>query len=106
RPAGDGAGRPRIAVSAEGYAVAVGGGTGADGRRHVFGRRLPALTPSSYPQEISVADLGGAAGGDADSPDIDIEDDGSFAWVALRQDVGGRTAQLRGRADAWSAAAR
>ena len=30
-----------------------------------------------------------AGGGHADSPDIDIEDDGSFAWVVYRQDFGG-----------------
>jgi hypothetical protein len=88
QPAGDGAGRPRVAVSAEGYAVAVWAESGG-GRRHVYGRRLTALVPSAHPQEISVPEFAGGAGGDADSPDIDIEEDGSFAWVAFRQDVGG-----------------
>ena len=30
-----------------------------------------------------------AGGGNADSPDIDIEDDGSYAWIVFRQDIGG-----------------
>ncbi len=87
--AGDGSGRPRIAVSAEGNAVATWAENHTDGRRRVYGRRITGLTPSSAPQEISLADLGGVGGGAADSPDIDIEDDGSFAWVAFRQDFGG-----------------
>lgn len=87
--AGTGAGRPRVAVSAEGNAVATWGENAADGRRRVFGRRITGLTPSAAPQEISLPDLGGAAGGPADSPDIDIEDDGSYAWVVWRQTFGG-----------------
>jgi hypothetical protein len=87
--AGEGVGRPRIAVSAEGNAVATWAENHADGRRRVYGRRITELTPSAAPQEISLPDLGGAPGGPADSPDIDIEDDGSFAWVAFRQDFGG-----------------
>ena len=79
--AGTGAMRPRVAVSAEGYAV-VTWGESADLRR-VYARRLTGLNLSSYPQQVSQD----ADGGNADSPDIDIEDDGSFAWVAYRQDT-------------------
>ncbi len=89
--AGAGAGRPRIAVSAEGNAVATWAESHPDGRQRVFGRRITGLSPSSAPQEVSIPDLGGAPGGPADSPDIDIEDDGSFAWVVWRQDFGGVT---------------
>lgn len=89
--AGEGAGRPRIAVSAEGNAVATWAETRPDGRRRVFGRRITGLVPSAAPQEVSLPDLGGAPGGPADSPDIDVEDDGSFAWVVWRQDFGGRS---------------
>ena len=87
--AGDGTGRPRIAVSAEGNAVATWGESHPDGRRHVYGRRITGLTPSAAPQEVSLPDFGGAPGGTADSPDIDVEDDGSYAWVVWRQDFGG-----------------
>jgi hypothetical protein len=81
--AGTGALRPKVAVSAEGYAVVTWGDVGA-GRTRVWARRLTGLTPSVTPQLLSL-DSGGAS----DSPDIDIEDDGSFAWVVFRQDLNG-----------------
>ena len=83
--------RPRVAVSAEGNAVATWGETDANGRTHVVARRLTRLTPSAAPQDLTLDAFGSEPGGSADSPDIDIEDDGSFAWVAFRQDVGGRS---------------
>ena len=91
RPAGEGAGRPRVAVSAEGNAVATWAETDTAGRSHVAARRLTRLVPSSAPQDLTLESFGGEGTGSADSPDIDIEDDGSFAWVAFRQDVGGRS---------------
>ncbi|MEA2312135.1 MAG: hypothetical protein QOE28_2103 [Solirubrobacteraceae bacterium] len=91
RPAGDGLSRPRIAVSADGNAVITWGESAADGLNHVYARRLTGLTPSSYPQDLTLADFAGEQGGSADSPDIDIEDDGSFAWVAFRETIGGRS---------------
>ena len=87
--AGNGTGRPKIAVSAEGNAVAVWGENAVDGRRRIYGRRVTGLVPSAAPQEISLPDFEGALGGPADSPDIDIEDDGSYAWVVFREVVGG-----------------
>jgi hypothetical protein len=68
----------RVAVSAEGYAVATWVEAGA-----VVARRITGLNVSVAPQFVS-----DPAGGAADSPDIDIEDDGSFAWVVFRQDLG------------------
>ena len=91
RQAGQGASRPRVAVSAEGNAVATWAETDAAGRSHVMARRLTGLTPSSFPQDLTLDTFEGQAAGGADSPDIDIEDDGSFAWVAFRQDAGGRS---------------
>jgi hypothetical protein len=82
--AGVGAGRPRVAVSAEGNAVATWGEAG-----NVYGRRLTGLSLSQFAQRISLPDLNGIPGGAADSPDITIEYDGSYAWVAFRQDFGG-----------------
>jgi hypothetical protein len=91
--AGLGAGRPRVAVSADNNAVAAWGEHGADGREHVYARRLTELVPSAAPQDLTLPDLDGHAGGNADSPDIDIEDDSSFAWAVFRQDFadGGAT---------------
>jgi hypothetical protein len=92
RPAGAGPRlRPRVAVSAEGNAVATWGETDANGRNHVVARRLTRLTPSSAPQDLTLDTFGSEPADNADSPDIDIEDDGSFAWVAFRQDIGGRS---------------
>jgi hypothetical protein len=92
--AGEGSHRPRVAVSAEGNAVVVWAEARADGRSRVFGRRVTGLSPSAAPQEISLPD---AAAGAADSPDVDVEDDGSFAWAVWRQDVGGVSRALARR---------
>jgi hypothetical protein len=81
--AGTGLLRPKVAVSAEGYAVATWGEVAADGSTHVWGRRITGMTLSLVPQDITLP------GGNADSPDIDIEDDGSYAWIVFREDVGG-----------------
>jgi hypothetical protein len=81
REAGTGALRPRVAVSAEGYAVATWGERAEDGITHVFARRITGMTLSSFPRDLTLTNE------HADSPDIDIEDDGSFAWVVFRQSV-------------------
>ena len=91
RTAGEGSSRPRVGVSAEGNAVATWAETEADGRNHVVARRLTRLTPSSFPQDLTLDTFANEPGGSADTPDIDIEDDGSFAWVVFRQDAGGRS---------------
>ena len=83
REAGTGLLRPRVAVSAEGYAVATWGERHADGSTHVWGRRITGMNLSAVPQDLTLPD------GSADSPDIDIEDDGSFAWIVYRQLIGG-----------------
>jgi hypothetical protein len=95
--AGTGSGRPRVAIAADDTAVAAWGETLPDGLSHVFYRRLLGTTPSQYPQEASVPELGGEAGGSADSPEIDVEYDRSFAWVTFRQDLGGRSRTLMRR---------
>ncbi len=89
RAAGRGTQRPKVTVSAEGNAIVAWGEDHADGRARVFSRRVTGLNPSAFPQEASLTDLGGQAGGRADSIDIDVEDDGSFAWAVFRQDFGG-----------------
>jgi hypothetical protein len=83
REAGTGLLRPRVATSAEGYAVATWGERFPDGSTRVCGRRITGLSLSQFPQDLTMPD------GSADSPDIDIEDDGSFAWVVFRQGQAG-----------------
>jgi hypothetical protein len=72
------AGAPRVAVGADGNALAVWLEAA-----HVYARRLLGTGLSSVPQE------GTLPGGAADSLDISIEDDTMFAWVVFRQDLGG-----------------
>jgi hypothetical protein len=69
--AGTGAGRPKVAVAADGVATVVWGESG-----HVYARRLFELRLSTAPQDL---------GDGADSPEIASEDDSSFAWVTFRQ---------------------
>ena len=80
RAAGAGALRPKVAVAADGSALVVWGEVFADGVPHVFARRIYGTTLSALPQD---------AGAAADSPEVDIEFDRSYAWVAFRQDVAG-----------------
>lgn len=82
--AGEGAGRPKVAVAADDTAVVAWGELDASGRSHVSYRRLLGTTLSQYPQEAS-----SAGGGAADTPEIDVEYDRSFAWVTFRQVFGG-----------------
>jgi len=83
RAAGAGALRPKVAVAADGSALVVWGEAFADGTTHVLARRIYGTTLSALPQDATLA------GGSADSPQVDIEYDRSYAWVAFRQDVGG-----------------
>jgi hypothetical protein len=90
-PAGDtDARKPDVAISADGTAVATWGERGPDGKDHVYVRRLFNASISNTPSDLNLADFQGHAGGDADSPDIDIEDDSSYAWVTFRQTLDGQ----------------
>src|SRR3954447_25400751 len=89
--AGEGAGHPRVAVAADDTAVVAWGELDAAKVSHVYYRRLLGTTVSQFPQEAGVPSYAGEAGGAADSPRIDVEYDRSFAWVAFREDVGGRS---------------
>ena len=85
RAAGDGTGRPQLSTSPDGTAIVVWGETGADGRRHVYERRIFGTARSVAPQEASVPSLDGRAGGDADLPSVIVEADSSYAAVAYRE---------------------
>jgi len=89
--AGEGRGRPTVAVSADGLGVVTWGEQGADGRLHVWARKVVRTRVSAFPQDLTLDALDGQPAGSADSPTVDAEDDSSFAWVTFRQDVGGRS---------------
>jgi hypothetical protein len=80
RPAGLGGGRSRVAVAADGVALVVWEEAG-----HVFARRVFETRVSTAPQDATLVALGPVPGGAADVPDVDVEDDSSFAWVVFRQ---------------------
>jgi hypothetical protein len=89
RAAGNGDGRSRIVVSADGTAVVVWGEDGADGRSHVFGRRLFEYRLGQAIEDLTLSEFDGRRAGGADRPEIAIEDDSSFAQVAFRQQTDG-----------------
>jgi len=73
-----------LATSADGTAIAAWVEEG-----HVYERRVVRNRLSQVPQEVGVPVLDGRAAGAADSPDVDIEDDSSYAWVVVRQNFDG-----------------
>ena len=101
RAAGAGALRPKVAVAADGSALVAWGEVFPDGSTHVLARRIYGTSLSALPRDATLA------GGSADSPEVDIEYDRSYAWVAFRQVVGGvsRTFARRLRASTFEAPA-
>jgi len=93
--AGDGNGRPRVAIGADSTAIAVWGEDG-----HVVARRLYRTSISSAPVDLGAGALEGRPGGAADLPEVSIEDDSSFAQIAFRQAFGDQsrviTRRMRG----------
>ena len=76
--------RPQVAASSDGTGVAVWGEhEGATTR--IVARRLVRARLSDVAIDATAATLDGHAGGAADTPDVSIEDDSSFAWVVFRQ---------------------
>jgi len=80
RAAGVAGGRSRVAVSADGIGVVTWGEAG-----HVFARKMFGRTLSTAPQDLTPADFAGRAPVTSDMPEIDAEDDSSYAWVVFRQ---------------------
>ena len=83
-----GAGRPSIAVAADGTAVVAWAQFQADGSTHVFVRRASAAGPSPVLDDATVATLAGVSGGSADSPAVGVAYDASDAWVSFRETFG------------------
>jgi hypothetical protein len=82
--AGIGPLRSRVAVSADGVGLITWGEQGSDGRTHVWARKVFGPNLSTSPQDLTLA-----GPGSADSPELDVEDDSSFAWVTFRQTIDG-----------------
>lgn len=98
QPAGDSAVRkPDVAISADGTAVAAWGERGGDGRDHVYARRLFNASISNTPSDLNLGDFQGHPAGGADSPDIDVEDDSSYAWISFRQQLDGTSRDIARR---------
>jgi hypothetical protein len=74
------AGQPNVAVAADGSALVVWSEGG-----NVFARRIYGTTLSALPQDA----------GAGDSPQVDIEYDRSYAWVAFRQGTHSYARRLR-----------
>ncbi|HEV2775169.1 MAG TPA: hypothetical protein VGV90_06235 [Solirubrobacteraceae bacterium] len=80
RAAGVGAGRSRVAISADGVGVVTWAEAG-----HVFARKMFGTGLSSAPQDLTPASFEGRVATTSDVPDVDAEDDSSYAWVVFRQ---------------------
>jgi hypothetical protein len=99
--AGVGTGRSRVAISADGIGVVTWGEGG-----HVYARKMFGSGLSDAPQDLTPApaDFGGRVPALSDLPDIDAEDDSSYAWVVFRQrfaDGGTRILARRQRGTAF-----
>ena len=79
--AGNGTGRPRVAVAADGVATVVWGESNNTYARRVFENRL-SLAPQTLAENSEL-------------PDIDTEDDSSYAWAVARQRADGHIVARR-----------
>jgi hypothetical protein len=99
RAAGVGAGRSRVAISADGVGVVTWGEAG-----HVFARKMFGSGLSSAPQDLTPPVFEDRVSTVSDLPDLDAEDDSSYAWVVFRQrfaDGGSRILARRQRGTAF-----
>lgn len=90
--AGVGTGRSKIAISADGVAVATWGENG-----HVYARKVFLSGVSTSPQDLTPPSVGGKASTLSELPDVDAEEDSSYAWVVFRQVVSGGGARILAR---------
>jgi hypothetical protein len=99
RPAGVGADRSKVAISADGIGVVTWGEGG-----HVYARKMFNGGLSNAPQDLTPATFGDRVSTTSDEPDVDAEDDSSYAWVVFRQsfaDGGSRILARRQRGTAF-----
>ncbi len=81
RQAGVGPARSKIAISADGIGVVTWGEAG-----HVFARKMFNTGISNAPQDLTPPSFAGRMSATSSFPEIDAEDDSSYAWVVFRQD--------------------
>jgi len=101
KAAGIGTGRSRVAISADGVGVVTWGEGG-----HVYARKMFGGGLSNAPQDLTPADFDGRVAGASALPEIDAEDDSSYAWVVFRQtfaDGGTRILARRQRGTSFDA---
>ena len=79
--------RPAVGASSDGIGIAVWGEREASGTTRVIARRLVRGVPSTVTADATLATLDGRTATSADTPDIGVEDDSSYAWVVFRQAV-------------------
>ncbi len=99
--AGVGDGRSRVAISADGIGVVTWGEADRVFARKMFGDKL-----SNAPQDLTPASFDGRVPVRSDLPEVDAEDDSSYAWVVFRQtfaDGGSRILARRQRGTAFDA---
>ncbi len=88
RDAGTGATlRPAVGASSDGIGIAVWGERDGSGATRVVARRLVRGAPSTVAADATLGSLDGRVAGSADTPDIGVEDDSSYAWVVFRQTI-------------------
>ena len=101
RPAGVGDGRSRVSISADGVGVVTWGESG-----HVYARKMFNGGVSNAPQDLTPPTFAGRVSTTSDLPDIDAEDDSSYAWAVFRQsfaDGGSRMLARRQRGTGFEA---
>ena len=92
RQAGVGTGRSKVAVSADGVGVVVWGEA-----NRVYARKMFNTGLSNAPQDLTPASFEGRGSTTSDLPDLDAEDDSSYAWVVFRQHFGDGTSRVLAR---------
>lgn len=91
--AGAGTGRSKIAISADGVGVVTWGEN-----THVYARKIFVSSGlSTSPQDLTPPAFGGKASTFSELPDIDAEEDSSYAWVVFRQVLAGGGARILAR---------
>ncbi|MBA3328433.1 MAG: hypothetical protein H0T43_09045 [Solirubrobacterales bacterium] len=80
REAGVGTARSKVSTSADGVGVVTWGEAG-----HVYARKMFNTGVSNAPQDLTPPAFEGRATTVSDLPDLDAEDDSSYAWVVWRQ---------------------
>ena len=101
RVAGAGSGRSDVAISADGVGIVTWGEAGRVYARKVFNTGL-----SNAPQDLTPPSFADRVATTSDLPDVDTEDDSSYAWVVFRQvfaDGGSRILARRQRGTQFDA---